>query len=182
MGKKIQACFTPSRQQNSDNAQSTIVLHKRQIREHIKNVAMMDSVHEYEQAFEATLHGRLTQHSHSTRFVVPFVSVGKNWKGMSHHYHIIKTHSHRNYRDLVMAMFTDRTLRSSLNQGPVLSDDYMLSRPCKNPDAPIENFPREQLELFTVGLAGHNYTDILILSKALNTGCYNRYKAAFEKE
>jgi uncharacterized protein (DUF1800 family) len=181
--KIIDQCTRMHQDRVKLDANAQVRLWKTKIRTHLTYLANKDSVHTGSNAFEKTLHGRLTQHFYETRFVAPFTSVGKNYKGMSHLFHTIKQNSIGNYRELVHLMFEDPTLRGSLNQAPVREDPQVaLSGACKNADAPIENFGREMLELFSVGLNGHSYADIRILSQALNTSCHVYYKNQFEKK
>merc|ERR1712147_160402 len=130
--KVIDKCLAPSKARLAQESWAAIRFFKRYTRAYMQKTAALESVHTGEQAFEKTLHGRMTQHFYETRYAAPFSSVGKNWQGMSHLYHSIKQNSIGNYKDMVKAMFEDKTLRGSLNQQPIESEQAALGRRCNN--------------------------------------------------
>jgi uncharacterized protein (DUF1800 family) len=90
------------------------------------------------------------------RYATPSSTVN-DWLLMYQQYYTVWTGALGNYRALSRKMFRDTALRKSLDQAEEIE--------CGT--APIENFAREWLERFTVGLMAHNEGDVKRLARGL---------------
>ena len=95
-------------------------------------------------------------------YATPFSLVG-DWILMYKQYYNIYTHALGDYRKMSLNMFEDLALRAAEDQAEEVE--------CWKP--PVENFGREWLERFTVGVRAMDESDVKRLAKGMNNCKHN---------